>query len=317
MNFRKVVVLSLLLVFMLSIAVYASLDYKPINVKGEIIEDNSEFIKIFWDNPPNVINDEANGLISNVKLALDYKIDNGKFLSELGREPISVDINKKEFLINPFNEFPNANAFNSKVSLNLYYTYNKNGKFHKSKSIERVSLGHESTVRGGKIWSRSDIQLANGLDIIPASVKEDISALATREEFIKILMNLDNHIAKHDVNVVYTFTDTSDRDVTKAYNIGIIEGDSTGLFRPNDFITREQMSTIINRYLILIGKIKDSDISVPKLFDLDKISSWAQKSVLNLLSLGIIKGDENGMINPKQNLTREQAIVIITRILDI
>lgn len=317
MNFRKILILSLTLIFIFCINIEASLDYKPVNVKGEIFEDDSNFIKIYWDNPENVINDISNGIISNVKLVIDYKIDSGKFTSELNRELISVNYNKKELLFSPFNEFPNADAFNSKVTVNMYYTYNKNGQLIKSKSIEKVTLGHESSVHGGKIWSKNNIQLANSLNIIPENVKEDISAPATRQEFIKILMNLDSHIAKHDVNTVYQFSDTNDIDVTRAYNIGIVEGESSGLFRPNDFLTREQMSTIINRYLVLIGKISDGDIGVPTLFDFDKIAPWAQKSIINLLTLGIIKGDENGMINPKQNVTREQAIVMIIRILDI
>lgn len=317
MNCRKVLILSLFLLFFLTVIVNASLDYKPVNIKAEIREDDAKVIKIYWSNPEKVNQDVLSGVISNVKLVADYKIDNGKFLSELKKEPIIVDYSIGSLMFNPFDEIPRADAFNSKVEVNIYYTYTKNGTFYKSKSIENVSLGHVSIVHGGNKWSKNDIQLANGLNIIPDSVKEDISTFATRQEFIKMLMSLDNHIAKHDVNVVYKFSDTFDIDITKAYNLGIIEGDSNNTFRPNDYITREQMSTIINRYLVLIGKIKDTDIVLPKLLDFNTISNWAQESVMNLLSLGIIKGDENGMINPKKNVTREQAIVMITRIINI
>lgn len=317
MSIKKILGLIFSLLFILSFKIEASLDYKPINVKAEISEDDLELIKVNWNNPDNVKNDVLNGVISNVKLSIDYKIDNGKFLSELKLSPITADYNSQGIVFNPFSDIKNANAFNSKIEMRIYYTYFKKGVFYKSKSIDTVSLGHESHVHGGKHWSKNDIQLAIGLNIIPESAKEDISAPTTRIEFIKILMGLDNHIARHEVNAVYSFNDCSDPDVTKAYNLGIIEGESNSLFLPNNNITREEMSTIIYRYLVLIGKINGIEVKTSKLLDFNNVSSWAKKSVLNLLSLGIIKGDENSMLQPKQNVTREQAIVIITRILDI
>ena len=62
----SVALLSLLLLF--SVLINASVDYKPINVKGEININDPNFILVEWENPENVLNDEKSGIISKVQL---------------------------------------------------------------------------------------------------------------------------------------------------------------------------------------------------------------------------------------------------------
>lgn len=50
--------------------------------------------------------------------------------------------------------------------------------------------------------------------------------------------------------------------------------------------------------------------------DDNKISKWAKESVNNVSEKGIMVGDEKGCFNPKKSLTREEAAVIIDRIIN-
>ena len=50
--------------------------------------------------------------------------------------------------------------------------------------------------------------------------------------------------------------------------------------------------------------------------DESRISSWAKNDVQKVRKAGIMLGDEKGNFNPKKNLTREEAAVIISRLLD-
>jgi uncharacterized protein YeaO (DUF488 family) len=53
---------------------------------------------------------------------------------------------------------------------------------------------------------------------------------------------------------------------------------------------------------------------VIKLFkDIDSVSEYAKSSVIELNNKGILKGDNDGNINPKNNITMEQLAIVIDR----
>jgi N-acetylmuramoyl-L-alanine amidase CwlA len=49
--------------------------------------------------------------------------------------------------------------------------------------------------------------------------------------------------------------------------------------------------------------------------DEDKIAGWAKPSVDKLANLGLIKGDNNGNVNPENFITRQEFFVVIDRLL--
>ncbi len=96
---------------------------------------------------------------------------------------------------------------------------------------------------------------------------------------------------------------------------GIITGYSDGNFGPNAPVTREQMATIISRYITYTGIIPKLDISAPKIFpDRDKIAKYAQTPVENMRKMGLIKGTSSGEFDPKSGLNRASAATIIMRL---
>lgn len=311
----SVVILVILLLF--SNIINASVDYKPINVKGEIDLNDPSFVVVEWDNPENVLNDEKSGIISNVKLNIDYKIDENSFVSETGGQVFSFDINQKKVRINPFIQNEILNAFNSRVTFKLYYSYVKDGKDTKSVSFDTIELGHNSFIKGGRSWSKKDVNIASDLGLIVDSMKEDISKEVSRYEFIKMLMRLDEHIGKHEFSSALKFSDTDDVDVNNALNLGIVKGGWNNRFNGQSFLTKEAMSTIIYRYLTINNKLDEIKTTDYNLVDLSEVSSWAQEAVTTLASKGVIKGDDKGLILPKFNVTREQAIVMVVRLLNI
>ena len=82
-------------------------------------------------------------------------------------------------------------------------------------------------------------------------------------------------------------------------------------------MTKEAMSTIIYRYLTINNKLNEETTTDYNLVDLSEVSSWAQEAVTTLVSKGVIKGNEKGLILSKFNVTREQAIVMVVRLLNI
>ena len=118
-------------------------------------------------------------------------------------------------------------------------------------------------------------------------------------------------------------TDTPYSDVSKdswyakyikaALDAGIISNDSK--FRPDDLITREEMSKILSGVSALLS---GKDLSIPDSFtmsyvDADQISLWAEEFVKFASYTGLMNGTQGGRFAPKESATRAQVATVIDR----
>ncbi|MGI5825770.1 MAG: amidohydrolase family protein [Bacillota bacterium] len=92
--------------------------------------------------------------------------------------------------------------------------------------------------------------------------------------------------------------------IVKWSDSGVIEGDN-GKFRPNDNITRAEMATICTNLLDLQDKAENS-------FSDLKVDAWYADAILKCVEADILKGDGKA-VRPNDNMTREEAAVIIGR----
>ena len=111
-----------------------------------------------------------------------------------------------------------------------------------------------------------------------------------------------------------TFSDVKSTDwysgyIATAYKMGLVNG-ADGMFRPNDTITREEICKIIASAIDTETEPEDIDFE-----DNDKISKWAVESVKIASALGIVNGMDDGNFAPKNNALREQAFVMLARML--
>ena len=101
-----------------------------------------------------------------------------------------------------------------------------------------------------------------------------------------------------------------------AYRNKIVNGDSPKTFRPDGYITREEMCKVIDGYLAYRDCALARGKSCKSMFsDYGKISGWALSSVEALVSAGLIKGD-GGRMNPAGNATRAEVATVLSRMLD-
>lgn len=95
-----------------------------------------------------------------------------------------------------------------------------------------------------------------------------------------------------------------------ARNEGIVNGTSDTTFSPTKKITREQLCTMICRYLAYIGI--DTNVSAFDKFEDDAlISDWAVKEVYTAKALGLVQGVGANLFKPKLTSTRAQAAQIM------
>ncbi len=94
---------------------------------------------------------------------------------------------------------------------------------------------------------------------------------------------------------------------------GIVNGTGSG-FEPNANITREQIATMIYRYVNYLGIDTDARGNVSKFKDGKEVSSWASDAMAWAVEVGLFKGDDTGSLNPKADATRAEVATLMERL---
>lgn len=94
-------------------------------------------------------------------------------------------------------------------------------------------------------------------------------------------------------------------------NEKVVNGYQDGTFKPNNNITRAEFIAMIIR---VFEPIQKADLS--KYADVTS-SAWYYDTLSKAVAMGAIKGDSDTSIRPNDYITRQEAIVILNRILEI
>ena len=95
--------------------------------------------------------------------------------------------------------------------------------------------------------------------------------------------------------------------IAKWSDAGILQG-ADGMFRPNDPITRGEMAVILDRLM-------DYQTAASNNFS-DLGQAFYTDAILKANAAGVIKGD-GATVRPKDNITREEAVVMLGRALGV
>lgn len=165
-------------------------------------------------------------------------------------------------------------------------------------------------------WGKAEIESLIEKEIVKGdgkslSLKSDI----TRAEFTAMVLRALNI---EEAPYKNAFSDVSENDwyagiMQAAYDKGIIAGTDSGA-EPNAKLTREQAVKII---IAALGTELSDDKEQTQFTDADEISEWAKDYVSKAVSMGIINGMGDGKFAPKGTTLREQAMVMIYRILNL
>ena len=113
---------------------------------------------------------------------------------------------------------------------------------------------------------------------------------------------------------------------------GVTNGDgSANVFSPNKAITREQMATMIIRFLLSEAEMDDATAQMiqrldaqtasallrQEFVDASSVSSWAAVSVLICKMTGIMDGDTAGTFRPQARLTRAECAKVFLNLYEI
>ncbi len=101
-----------------------------------------------------------------------------------------------------------------------------------------------------------------------------------------------------------------EESIKKLFEKGVITGYEDGSFKPDREISRAEFMTIVNRAFDFKEQAKISFSDVTK-------DQWHYEQIAKAVKAGYIKGFTDGTMRPTANITRQEAAVIIARILDI
>lgn len=97
---------------------------------------------------------------------------------------------------------------------------------------------------------------------------------------------------------------------------GIVNGTSSTTFSPDANITRQDVATILGRYIDAFNIFLISSESALSAFvDADKISGYAVNHCNLLREVGILNGDKAGCMNPGKDMSRAEGMTVLVRLI--
>ena len=271
-------------------------------------------VSISWENPAWVKEQLAAG--KKVAYEIDSKVNLDPWSSKSGHvhrgelTAAEMDRVEKNLTANDFTQLTKIDIRSNQYSFRVRYVA-ENGS---SAFGNAVSVGYRPVFNNSSAWSLEELSAAGKNGLIPPSVKADMKKEISREEFTEVIVRLYEKTERvHLVAGKSPFKDTKNESVVIASRLGLVYGVGNGKFAPNAKITREEMATILARFLKSVN-VEISNAGGNTFADHDKISKYARESVYELQAMGLMSGYENNQFRPKTNASREQGVVLGQRI---
>ncbi|WP_418791923.1 S-layer homology domain-containing protein [Phosphitispora sp. TUW77] len=184
--------------------------------------------------------------------------------------------------------------------------------------VQTIQLPSSATVQidsSASSWAIPHLQQAYEYGLTYPGIMKDFKKPITRQEFCTIVVKLYEKLSGKTATAGSSpFTDTSDPEIIKAYQLGIVKGTGAGKFSPGWNITRQEICVMIFRALDVAVTGLDKSIGTDFPFsDKGLIASWAADAMKFAYKNNIMNGVGGNRIDPLSNTTREQAITLIKR----
>ncbi|MBM7567176.1 Ig-like domain-containing protein [Paenibacillus sacheonensis] len=167
------------------------------------------------------------------------------------------------------------------------------------------------TIQGEASSGDKTVRLAEGDNKIEIAVKAANGTVRT------YTLNVRRSIVIVDPNPpTCTFTDITghwaETQICEAVVNGVVQGDSSAFFRPNEKITRAEFTVMLLRALGT-APVTDKDTPALSFGDRAKIPDWAKETIAAAVNNGIVKGYADGAFRPNQTVSRTEMAAMIAR----
>lgn len=164
-------------------------------------------------------------------------------------------------------------------------------------------------------WAIEELDRAVNKGLLIDDIKSNMKEIITREEFSSLMVNFYEKATNNLIEpFVSPFSDTINPEVLKAFKLGIVSGYRDKTFRPRNPITRQDVAVVTLRTLKIINPSLDTSIYPTD--NSEGIKDYAFDSMMFLNQKNLFKGDENAKLNPLQQITREESVLLVLRAYD-
>jgi endoglucanase len=186
-------------------------------------------------------------------------------------------------------------------------------------SITRVFLtSHQQlgVVQAASGWAQPYVTTALINRLLPANLQSNFTAATTRLEFAQLAVLLYESATGRTIPAgASPFSDTTDVNAIKAYNIGVVGGMGDGTFAPAGTLTRAQAAAMMSRLASAIGSPLPQH--APTFIDTGDFPTWATAYIGQMQASNIMGGMPDGSFAPTGDYTREQSIITIVRLFNL
>ncbi|GAC40998.1 Ig-like domain-containing protein [Paenibacillus popilliae] len=193
----------------------------------------------------------------------------------------------------------------------------------KKSTLAVLTIGNKVYLDVPGHWASNDMIAMSAKLIMDgrSSTKFEPGKPITREEFaIAISRALG---LEPNADAAKRFPDVNNSTINGAYigaaiNAGIISGFPDGTFKPNDSITREQLTQMMVRASEAAGhSLPRTATTVLNVFkDSNQITKLGAPTVAQAVEAGLIQGVKRDKFDPKGSATRAQAAILLQRLLN-
>jgi hypothetical protein len=187
----------------------------------------------------------------------------------------------------------------------------------------------------GESWYTDAVDFASSHDLFKGTGNDqfDPEGEMTRSMLVTVLYRLEN---EPDSFTTSSFSDVADSWYTDAViwaNANkIVEGNGNGSFAPDDSITREQMATILYRYMDHLGldvtlgdsgemkELSSPDNVLTRYADAGSTSTWANEPMQWAVTSGLITGKGTGddlLLDPSGTAQRAEVATMLQRLINL
>ncbi|MBR2499698.1 MAG: S-layer homology domain-containing protein, partial [Clostridia bacterium] len=167
-------------------------------------------------------------------------------------------------------------------------------------------------------WAREHFDYFEALGVnISTSDSGNYTDAITRLQFAQIIYDSYTAYTGEDVSIedFCPFSDTDAPAANAMYILDIAKGDENGNFNPDKNLSRQEAAKMLCNYYIML---KETELSpaVPKAYlydDYEQIAPWAVNFISSVASASIMSGREPFVFAPLENLTIEEATVLLSR----
>lgn len=182
------------------------------------------------------------------------------------------------------------------------------------------SVSHFNTLSK---WALKEAESLFDTKLTPPMLWGSYQTDITRAEFAHLLVGVYEQVkgsSNTDSSQTKKFTDIQDHllasDLRKAYTLGFLSGTSDTTISPDRSITRQETAKMLCSFISKLEneKIPTNIQSLSFYSDASQIGQWAIPYIYYAYQNDIMKGLSDGSFSPNGHLTREQALIIMSRL---